>query len=118
MVDYAVEVEVFNTADFMQEIMSPTFIVLASCVAVATLIVILLIGLICKRLCRSKSGYTVPVNQSDAAIDLDKLPENMSYHQTGAQLNPRLELLEYPRNDIIYIRDIGQGAFGRVFQVR
>lgn len=29
----------------------------------------------------------------------------------------RLELLEYPRNDIIYIRDIGQGQFGRVFQV-
>jgi len=29
-----------------------------------------------------------------------------------------LESIEYPRNDIIYIRDIGQGAFGRVFQVR
>ena len=41
----------------------------------------------------------------------------MSYHQTGAQLNPRLETLEFPRNDIIYLRDIGQGAFGRVFQV-
>ena len=35
----------------------------------------------------------------------------------GAQLHPKLEQLEYPRNDIIYIRDIGQGAFGRVFQV-
>ena len=34
-----------------------------------------------------------------------------------AQLNPKLEQLEYPRNDIIYIRDVGQGAFGRVFQV-
>jgi hypothetical protein len=53
----------------------------------------------------------------DAAIDLNKLPENMSYHQTGAQLNPKLESLEFPRNDIIYLRDIGQGAFGRVFQV-
>ena len=41
----------------------------------------------------------------------------MSYHQTGAQLNPKLEILEFPRNDIIYLRDIGQGAFGRVFQV-
>jgi hypothetical protein len=28
ILDYAVEVEVFNTADFMQEIMSPTFIIL------------------------------------------------------------------------------------------
>jgi receptor tyrosine kinase len=54
----------------------------------------------------------------DAVIDLNKLPENMSYHQTGAQLNPRLETLEFPRNDIIYLRDIGQGAFGRVFQVK
>jgi len=41
----------------------------------------------------------------------------MSYHRTGAQLNPKLEKLEFPRNDIIYIRDLGQGAFGRVFQV-
>ena len=32
-------------------------------------------------------------------------------------MNPKLEQLEYPRNDIIYIRDVGQGAFGRVFQV-
>ena len=51
------------------------------------------------------------------AIDLDKLPQNANYHQSGAQLNPKLEQLEYPRNDIIYIRDVGQGAFGRVFQV-
>ena len=50
-------------------------------------------------------------------IDLDKLPSNMAYHRTGAQLNPKLEKLEFPRNDIIYIRDLGQGAFGRVFQV-
>ena len=35
----------------------------------------------------------------------------------GGQLHPRLQELEYPRNDIIYIKDIGQGAFGRVFQV-
>ncbi|CAG9857232.1 unnamed protein product [Phyllotreta striolata] len=30
----------------------------------------------------------------------------------------KLEKLEYPRNDIIYIRDMGQGAFGSVFQAR
>ena len=33
-------------------------------------------------------------------------------------MHTKLETLEYPLNDIIYIRDIGQGAFGRVFQVR
>ena len=102
----------------MQEILSPSFIILASCVAVATLIVILLIGLICNKICTRKNpnGYTIPVNQENGNIDLNKLPENMSYHQTSARLNPKLEHLEYPRNDVIYIRDIGQGAFGRVFQ--
>ena len=85
--------------------------------------------MICNRLCcRTKPGYERPIAQdsaagaavasaSNAAIDLDKLPQNASYHKTGAQLNPKLEKLEYPRNDIIYIRDVGQGAFGRVFQV-
>ena len=62
-VNYAVEVEVFggSSQDFMQEMMSPTFIVLASCIAFATLVVVLLLGLICNRLCRSKAqnnGYT------------------------------------------------------------
>ena len=115
-VNYASEVNV--KTDFMQEILSPSFIVLASCVAVATLIVILLIGLICNKICTKKNpnGYTIAIQQDVANIDLDKLPEKMSYHQTAARLNPKLEHLEYPRNDIIYIRDVGQGAFGRVFQ--
>ena len=73
-------------------------------------------GLICHRLCRHKPGYVVAKVQ-DGEIDLTKLAENSNYHTTGAALHPKLELLEYPRNDIIYIRDIGQGAFGRVFQV-
>ena len=65
-VNYAVEVEVFGGApqDFMQEMMSPTFIVLASCIAFATLVIVLLLGLICKRICRSKAqtnGYA-PAN--------------------------------------------------------
>ena len=55
--------EVFDkgSQDFMQEMMSPTFIVLASCIAFATLVVVLLLGLICNRICRSKAqnnGYT------------------------------------------------------------
>lgn len=53
----------------------------------------------------------------EVEIDLDKLGSNASYHRHGISLNPKLEKLEYPRNDIIYIRDLGQGAFGRVFQV-
>ena len=119
VVNYASDVEILDKSDFMQEIFSPSFIVLASCVAVATLIVIVLIGLICNKICSRKNpnGYTIPTNQ-ETTIDLDKLPENMSYHQTAALLNPKLEHLEFPRNDIIYIRDVGQGAFGRVFQAK
>lgn len=56
-------------------------------------------------------------HQPDADIDITKLPRNSAYHQTCAQLNPKLEKLQYDRNSIIYIRDLGQGAFGRVFQV-
>ncbi len=52
------------------------------------------------------------------SIDLQKLRDNSTYQCVGARIDPSLEKLEYPRNDIIYIRDIGQGAFGRVFQVR
>ena len=119
---YSVEVQVFEgpAEDFMQEVMSPTFIVLASCVAFATLVVILLIAIICNKIYRSKAqnnGYVAANNHDNTAIDLDKLPQNANYHNANAQLNLQLEKIEYSRNDIIYIRDIGQGAFGRVFQV-
>ena len=88
--------------------MTPTFIILASCVAFATLVVIHLIALICNRVCRNKAqqnGY-LPANQAgqDTAIDLDKLPTNSNYHNASAQLNPKLSKMEYPRNDIIYLR--------------
>lgn len=62
------------------------------------------------------AGFNAVVTQND--VDINKLPSNENYHQTAAQLNPKLEKLEYPRNDIIYIKDLGQGAFGRVFQAK
>lgn len=34
------------------------------------------------------------------------------------KLNTKLEKLEYPRAEIVYVRSLGQGAFGRVFQAR
>lgn len=54
----------------------------------------------------------------DLNIDLEKLPNNEAYHKSCQRLNPKLERLEYPRNDIIYIGDLGQGAFGRVFKAK
>jgi len=116
MINYNVEVDIIEErTTIIEELMSPTFMALAASVAVATVIVILLIALICHRLCKPSPGYTIAKVQ-EGDIDLNKLAENSNYHTTGAQLHPKLELLEYPRNDIIYIRDIGQGAFGRVFQ--
>ncbi|KAL4236587.1 hypothetical protein ACF0H5_004972 [Mactra antiquata] len=58
--------------------------------------------------------------QDDLEIDIQKLPANMSYHcvEEPVRLNPKLQAYEYPRNDIIYIKDIGQGAFGRVFKAK
>lgn len=43
---------------FLEDLMSPTFIVLAAGVGVGVVIVLLLISLICSKLCRSGPGYT------------------------------------------------------------
>lgn len=58
--------------------------------------------------------------QEDLDIDIDKLPTNSCYHKLSecSKINPKLQVMEYPRNDIVYIRDIGQGAFGRVFKAK
>ena len=54
-------------------------------------------------------------------IDLHKLRDNSTYQCVNAasqSQHPILERLEYPRNDIIYVKDLGHGAFGRVFQAK
>lgn len=114
-----------------EQSLSNTLILVLSAALVITLSLLIVMTVICCRLRskqRRRSGYQTAVSGmgiggpgslglTDLAIDLSKLPSNMAYHVTDAKLNPKLEVLEYPRNDIIYIRDIGQGAFGRVFQV-
>ncbi|XP_022235403.1 tyrosine-protein kinase transmembrane receptor Ror2-like [Limulus polyphemus] len=100
-----------------EPVFSPSFILIVCAVSIAGLAIILVIILCCRRLHKFHKGYNATPT-ADVEIDLDKLPSNMSYHKTNVQLNPKLETLEYPRNDIIYIRDIGQGAFGRVFQAK
>lgn len=101
-------------------------IFLLSGIGLVSIVVINLLFLLCYRIYRHKhnrrlvsAGYNVTATTDDpSSIDLNKLPSNAAYHVTGAQLNPTLEKLEYPRNNIIYIKDLGQGAFGRVFQAR
>ncbi|XP_033122318.1 muscle, skeletal receptor tyrosine protein kinase-like [Anneissia japonica] len=58
--------------------------------------------------------YPFPTN-----LNTSEIPLNPMYGKDFYQsFNPRLETFEYPRNDVIYIKDIGEGAFGRVFQAR
>lgn len=102
----------------MEEFFTPVVILIMAAVGFVGLLVCLLLTLLCLRLYKHCLGYNPTATVEEVNIDLEKLPSNMAYHTTGAQLNPKLEKLEFPRNDIIYIRDLGQGAFGRVFQAK
>lgn len=100
-----------------QFLSQPYFIVLAV-IFIPVASMLCLICVVCViRLVKRNVDYA-PAPSQEVNIDLSKLPCNASYHQTDARLNPKLEQLEFPRNDIIYMRDLGQGAFGRVFQAK
>lgn len=103
----------------METFFTPLFILVASFAGLGVILLVLLVALFCHYMVKTRYSVNLSnVRRTDAGIDLDKLPSNMAYHSTGAQLNPKLEKLEFPRNNIIYIRDLGQGAFGRVFQAK
>ncbi|XP_077479181.1 muscle, skeletal receptor tyrosine-protein kinase [Stigmatopora argus] len=61
----------------------------------------------------SRSTSTLP-----SELLLERLHANPMYQRVPLLLNSKLLALEYPRNNIQYVRDIGEGAFGRVFQAR
>uniref|UniRef100_A0A8D1LP69 receptor protein-tyrosine kinase n=1 Tax=Sus scrofa TaxID=9823 RepID=A0A8D1LP69_PIG len=75
----------------------------------------LIIDLICLH-CRESAAVTLTTLPSE--LLLDRLHPNPMYQRMPLLLNPKLLSLEYPRNNIEYVRDIGEGAFGRVFQAR
>ncbi|XP_077294241.1 neurospecific receptor kinase [Arctopsyche grandis] len=103
----------------METFFTPLFIFTVSSSVLLVFLFVLCIALACHYLTKNRYSVTGSVvRRTDVNIDLDKLPSNLAYHSTGAQLNPKLEKLEFPRNNIIYIRDLGQGAFGRVFQAK
>ncbi|GLV43152.1 Neurospecific receptor kinase [Carabus blaptoides fortunei] len=106
-----------NNKVAMEKYFTPALIFIIAGIGFVSVLVILLLFLLCHRLHKHRFGYN-PTNTQEVSIDLNKLPSNVAYHRTGAQLNPKLEKLEFPRNDIIYVRDLGQGAFGRVFQAK
>ncbi|XP_012278846.1 tyrosine-protein kinase transmembrane receptor Ror2 [Orussus abietinus] len=101
----------------METFFTPRFILIISSIGFVLTVTALLSVLLCQRFHKRHQGYN-PTESQDVNIDLDKLPNNEAYHKTGARLNPKLEKLEFPRNNIIYVRDLGQGAFGRVFQAK
>ncbi|XP_043466704.1 tyrosine-protein kinase transmembrane receptor Ror2 [Leptopilina heterotoma] len=101
----------------MDTLFTPTVILTLAFLGFLMILGTSLAFLLSQKLRKRHQGYNATVNQ-DINIDLDKLPSNDAYHKTGVMLNPKLEKLEFPRNDIIYIRDLGQGAFGRVFQAK
>nr|KAG5714076.1 hypothetical protein BaRGS_020404 [Batillaria attramentaria] len=90
--------------------------------AVGVIIIGLFVVLCIKLVRRAGSGHlgyrAAARDEVDAAIQ--QLPANAAYHQlrTAGKLNPKLEGYEFPRNDIVFLRDIGQGAFGRVFKAK
>lgn len=107
----------------METFFTPSMIFLLSGIGFVGIVACHLIVLLIYRIIRHKrmrqqhsGGYNIAATHDN--IDLNKLPSNSAYHETRAQLNPKLEKLEYPRNNIIYIKDLGQGAFGRVFQAK
>ena len=60
IMNYNVMVDIIEErTTIIEEMMSPTFIALAAGVAAATVIVILLICLICHRICKPGPGYTI-----------------------------------------------------------
>lgn len=112
----------------MDLVLTPVNILILAVAGLVVIVVVHLMFLLCYRCIRyrrtraamagGQGGYNVTATIDPSSLDLSKLPNNTAYHETGAVLNPVLEKLEYPRNNIIYMRDLGQGAFGRVFQAK
>lgn len=105
----------------MESFFTPSMTLLLAGIGFVGIVVLHLLVLLAYKIIRCNrnrqqmtGGYTSAATQENQNnIDVAKLPSNTAYHETGAVLNPKLEKLEYPRNNIIYIKDLGQGAFGR-----
>ncbi|XP_008829335.1 muscle, skeletal receptor tyrosine-protein kinase isoform X7 [Nannospalax galili] len=67
---------------------------------------------------KQRESAAVTLTTLPSELLLDRLHPNPMYQRMPLLLNPKLLSLEYPRNNIEYVRDIGEGAFGRVFQAR
>ncbi|RXM29742.1 Muscle, skeletal receptor tyrosine protein kinase [Acipenser ruthenus] len=65
---------------------------------------------------RKREMETPTLTTLPSELLLDRLHPNPMYQRIPLLISTKLLSLEYPRNNIEYVRDIGEGAFGRVFQ--
>ncbi|XP_074547050.1 muscle, skeletal receptor tyrosine-protein kinase [Halichoeres trimaculatus] len=96
-------------------------VILLTSIAVAVFLTIIILG--CRRRRkqwrnRKRAMETPTLSTLPSELLLDRLHPNPMYQRVPLLLNSKLLALEYPRNNIQYVRDIGEGAFGRVFQAR
>ncbi|XP_071952075.1 muscle, skeletal receptor tyrosine protein kinase-like isoform X2 [Antedon mediterranea] len=94
-----------------------SWIVIICCTSLVVIVIIIIsvTGILhVKRNKKLDKLYPFPTN-----LDMAEIPPNPMYGKDFYKsFNPRLETFEYPRNNVVYIKDIGEGAFGRVFQAQ
>ncbi|KAJ3605604.1 hypothetical protein NHX12_027649, partial [Muraenolepis orangiensis] len=90
-------------------------IIVLSTLAVSIFLSIVILG--CRHH-RKQELETPALSALPSDLLLDRLHANPMYQRLPLLLNSKLLALEFPRNNIQYVRDIGEGAFGRVFQAR
>ncbi|KAJ7408536.1 Muscle, skeletal receptor tyrosine protein kinase [Pitangus sulphuratus] len=105
---------------------SPTYSMTVIISIVSSFALVVIFGTVTLVCCRHRKQWKTKKRESEtptlttlpSELLLDRLHPNPMYQRMPLLLNPKLLSLEYPRNNIEYVRDIGEGAFGRVFQAR
>ncbi|XP_054665975.1 muscle, skeletal receptor tyrosine-protein kinase isoform X2 [Grus americana] len=105
---------------------SPTYSMTVIISIISSFALVVILGIVTLVCCRRRKQWKNKKRESEtptlttlpSELLLDRLHPNPMYQRMPLLLNPKLLSLEYPRNNIEYVRDIGEGAFGRVFQAR
>ncbi|XP_038026824.1 muscle, skeletal receptor tyrosine-protein kinase isoform X4 [Anas platyrhynchos] len=105
---------------------SPTYSMTVIISIISSFALSVILGIVTLVCCRRRKQWKNKKRESEtptlttlpSELLLDRLHPNPMYQRMPLLLNPKLLSLEYPRNNIEYVRDIGEGAFGRVFQAR
>ncbi|NXS11974.1 MUSK kinase, partial [Neodrepanis coruscans] len=104
----------------------PTYSMTVIILIISSFALVVIFGIVTLFCCRHRKQWKTKKRESEtptlttlpSELLLDRLRPNPMYQRMPLLLNPKLLSLEYPRNNIEYVRDIGEGAFGRVFQAR